>query len=143
MLHELVAFTSQLFERIRHCWADPSPSPTGPVPNGDGPFARSGQGGADAYHGQRGDSAVTLRVIAAFAGPEPPAPPAEVDRLTAREQDVLRLLAEGLTNAEIAARVYLGEATGKTHLSRILLELGLRTRVQAVVYAYRNGPVRG
>ncbi len=39
--------------------------------------------------------------------------------------------------------MYLGEATGKTHLSRILLELGLRTRVQAVVYAYRNGPVRG
>ena len=89
------------------------------------------------------DPAVTLRVIAAFAGQEPPAPPAEVDRLTAREQDVLRLLAEGLTNAEIAARMYLGEATVKTHLSRILLKLGLKTRVQAVVYAYRNGLVRG
>ena len=88
------------------------------------------------------DPAVTLRVIAAFAGT------AEVrsekaDQLTPREQDVLRLLAEGLTNAEIAARMYLGEATVKTHLSRILMKLGLRTRVQAVVFAYRNGLVRG
>jgi DNA-binding NarL/FixJ family response regulator len=89
------------------------------------------------------DPAVTLRVIAAFAGQEPPAPPAEIGQLTPREQDVLRLLAEGLTNAEIAARMYLGEATVKTHLSRILMKLGLRTRVQAVVYAYRNGLVRG
>jgi DNA-binding NarL/FixJ family response regulator len=85
------------------------------------------------------DPAVTLRVIKAFAGREPEAPSADLDRLTARELDVLRLLAEGLTNAEIAARMYLGEATVKTHLSRILMKLGLRTRVQAVVFAYRNG----
>ena len=89
------------------------------------------------------DPAVTLRVIAAFAGQEPPAVrSAALDALTPREQDVLRLLAEGLTNAEIAARMYLGEATVKTHLSRILMKLGLRTRVQAVVFAYRNGLVR-
>jgi DNA-binding NarL/FixJ family response regulator len=88
------------------------------------------------------DPAVTLRVIAAFAGQEPAPPPApELDTLTPRERDVLRLLAEGLTNAEIAARMYLGEATVKTHLSRVLLKLGLRTRVQAVVFAYRNGLV--
>ncbi len=86
------------------------------------------------------DPAVTLRVIAAFAGQEPDPPRAPVlDTLTPRELDVLRLLAEGLTNAEIATRMYLGEATVKTHLSRILMKLGLRTRVQAVVFAYRNG----
>jgi DNA-binding NarL/FixJ family response regulator len=90
------------------------------------------------------DAAVTLRVIAAFAGQPAPAERdgTSLDVLTPREQDVLRLLAEGLTNAEIAARMYLGEATVKTHLSRILMKLGLRTRVQAVVFAYRNGLVR-
>ena len=90
------------------------------------------------------DPAVTLRVIAAFAGREPAPPRSPVlDTLTPREEDVLRLLAEGLTNAEIAARMYLGEATVKTHLSRILMKLGLRTRVQAVVFAYRNGLAGG
>ncbi|WP_309238457.1 response regulator transcription factor [Actinoplanes aureus] len=80
------------------------------------------------------DPAVTLRVIAAFAATEPPAPPDPgLQQLTPHEQDVLRLLAEGLSNAEIAARRYLGEATVKTHLSRILMKLGLKTRVQAVV----------
>ncbi|MFF5288967.1 response regulator [Paractinoplanes globisporus] len=92
------------------------------------------------------DPAVTLRVIASFAGhPDPAASEADrqaLARLTPRERDVLRLLAEGLTNAEIAARIYLGEATVKTHLSRVLMKLGLRTRVQAVVFAYRNGVVR-
>jgi DNA-binding NarL/FixJ family response regulator len=83
---------------------------------------------------------VTLRVIAAFAGQEPaPERSPLLDTLTAREEDVLRLLAEGLTNAEIAARMYLGEATVRTHLSRVLLKLGLRTRVQAVVFAHRHG----
>ncbi|MEV6301831.1 response regulator transcription factor [Actinoplanes sp. NPDC051861] len=86
------------------------------------------------------DPAVTLRVIAAFAGTEPPAPADPgLEQLTPREREVLRLLADGLTNAEIAARMYLGEATVKTHLSRVLMKLGLRTRVQAVVYAYRTG----
>jgi DNA-binding NarL/FixJ family response regulator len=56
---------------------------------------------------------------------------------------VLRLLAESQTNAEIAARMYLGEATVKTHLSRVPMKLGVRTRVQAVVFAYRNGLAGG
>jgi DNA-binding NarL/FixJ family response regulator len=56
---------------------------------------------------------------------------------------LLAVAEEGLTNAEIPARMYLGEATLKTHLSRILVKLGLKTRVRAVVFAYRNGLVRG
>ena len=58
------------------------------------------------------------------------------DQLTGREIDVLRLVAQGLTNAEVAGRLYLGEATVKTHLSRVLMKLSLRTRVEAVVFAY-------
>jgi DNA-binding NarL/FixJ family response regulator len=90
------------------------------------------------------DPAVTLRVIRGFAAlPEPARPrPRELDQLTGRELDVLRLVAEGLTNAEIGGRLFLGEATVKTHLSRVLMKLNLRTRVQAVVYAYESGLVR-
>ncbi|MEV0201642.1 response regulator transcription factor [Nonomuraea sp. NPDC050691] len=92
------------------------------------------------------DPAVTLRVIAAFAGqPDQGSGPdraAELASLTSRETDVLRLLAQGLTNTQIAARLYLGEATVKTHLSRVLMKLGLTSRVQAVVFAYESGLVR-
>lgn len=90
------------------------------------------------------DPAVTLRVIRGFvAAPEPvDTLPGELAQLTPREVDVLRLVAEGLTNAEIGARLFLGEATVKTHLSRVLMKLDLRTRVQAVVYAYESGLVR-
>jgi DNA-binding NarL/FixJ family response regulator len=89
------------------------------------------------------DPAVTLRVIASSArSPAPdPAAAARLATLTARETDVLRLVADGLTNAEIAAALYLGEATVKTYLSRMLTKLDVRDRVQAVAFAFRSGLV--
>ena len=90
------------------------------------------------------DPSVTLRVIETFsAAPTLPAGSASrLAPLTEREKDVLRLLARGMSNAEIAAELYLGEATVKTHVSGILAKLGLRDRVQAVVAAYETGLVR-
>ena len=89
---------------------------------------------------------VTRRVIERFAAPEaPPAaasgarPPLTLaDALTERESEVLRLMAEALSNAEIAQRLYIGEATVKTHVSNVLQKLGARDRVQAVVLAHRH-----
>jgi DNA-binding NarL/FixJ family response regulator len=88
------------------------------------------------------DPSVTTRVIAAFAGQPGPTMPPSVSSLTAREIEVLRLIARGLSNAEIAAALTLGEATVKTHVARVLMKLELRDRVQAVVYAYESGLVR-
>lgn len=83
---------------------------------------------------------VTRRVIERVtASRELPTPDERLDELTDREAEVLRLLARGSSNAEIAGELYLGEATVKTHVSKILLKLGLRDRVHAVVFAYENG----
>jgi DNA-binding NarL/FixJ family response regulator len=87
---------------------------------------------------------VTRRLIERYAGgpPEPAGPPAELARLSPREQDVLFRLARGLSNAEIARELVLSEATVKTHVAAVLRKLELRDRVQAVVWAYESGLVR-
>ena len=83
--------------------------------------------------------AITKRVIKQFTRLHRPAPPKELDELTAREHDILRLIADGLSNVEIGQRLYISESTVKTHVTHILQKLGLRDRVQAVVLAYQTG----
>jgi DNA-binding NarL/FixJ family response regulator len=83
--------------------------------------------------------AVTKRVIRQFTRLPRPAPPAAVSELTARELEIFRLIAEGLSNNEIAERLFIGDTTVKTHVTHILQKLGLRDRVQAVVLAYQTG----
>jgi DNA-binding NarL/FixJ family response regulator len=86
---------------------------------------------------------VTRRLIAEFAArPEPAPPPDGLDELTERERDVLLLLAQGASNAEIATRLFVAETTVKTHVAHILRKLGIRDRAQAVVLAYESGLVR-
>jgi DNA-binding NarL/FixJ family response regulator len=84
---------------------------------------------------------VTRRVIQRFSTPQPVAEPHRPPELTEREFEVLVALARGASNAEIAEQLYLGETTVKTHVSRVLMKLGLRDRTQAVVYAYERGVV--
>ncbi|MED7929677.1 response regulator transcription factor [Nonomuraea sp. LP-02] len=93
------------------------------------------------------DPAVTGRVVDAYRRTSPPpqtlppqTPPGSA--LTAREQQVLRLIAQGLSNAEIAAALAIAEATVSTHLNRLLAKLGLRDRAQAVRHAYETGLIR-
>jgi DNA-binding NarL/FixJ family response regulator len=88
--------------------------------------------------------AITRRLIEEFANArpaEPPTPPRAFDELTARELEVFRCIARGLSNAEIAAELVVSETTVKTHVARLLMKLGLRDRVQAVVLAYESGIV--
>ena len=82
---------------------------------------------------------VTKRVIKQFARTPRPALPKEFDELTTREQEVFRLIAEGLSNVEIGQQLYISDTTVKTHITHILQKLGLRDRVQAVVLAYQTG----
>ena len=82
---------------------------------------------------------VTKRVIERFIRLPRPAPPKELDELSARERDVLRLVARGLSNAEIGHELYISETTVKTHVTHVLQKLNLRDRVQAVVLAHQAG----
>jgi DNA-binding NarL/FixJ family response regulator len=85
---------------------------------------------------------VTRRLIEEFSRrPRPGAGPPELEDLTDREREVLVLMGRGLSNAEIAAQLFLAETTVKTHVGRVLQKLGLRDRVQAVVLAYESGLV--
>ncbi|MGW0202774.1 response regulator [Nonomuraea jabiensis] len=96
----------------------------------------------------RGDAviapSVTRRLLERYVGigTAPVTPTVGLDVLTEREREVLSLIARGLSNTEIAGSLFLSEGTVKTHVSRVLTKLGLRDRVQAVVYAYESGLVR-
>jgi DNA-binding NarL/FixJ family response regulator len=95
----------------------------------------------------RGDAllspSVTRRLIAEFATrAREPGPAPDLDRLTDREREVMALVAEGLSNDEIARRLFVSPATAKTHVSRAMVKLGARDRAQLVVFAYESGLVR-
>jgi DNA-binding NarL/FixJ family response regulator len=84
---------------------------------------------------------ITRRVIGQFAGLARPAPPKELEELTSREMEVFRLIALGLSNAEIGEQLFITDTTVKTHVTHVLQKLNLRDRVQAVVLAYQAGLV--
>jgi DNA-binding NarL/FixJ family response regulator len=85
---------------------------------------------------------ITQRLVARYAQPATPLSSARLEPLTDREREVLTLIARGLSNGEIAERLYLGESTVKTHVGRILTKLDVRDRAQAVIAAYESGLVR-
>lgn len=82
---------------------------------------------------------VSERLVAALNSPAPADRPAPADGLTAREAEVLGLIGQGLSNAEIAGRLFIGEATVKTHINNAFAKIGARNRAEAVRYAYRHG----
>ena len=82
---------------------------------------------------------VTRRVISQFTRLHRQAPPKTVETLTTRELEVLRLITQGLSNAEIGQQLFISDATVKTHVTRVLQKLGLRDRAQAIVLAYQTG----
>lgn len=82
---------------------------------------------------------VARRLAENLAGRPVPSAISDLDSLTDRERDVLALMADGCSNAEIAVQLHIGEGTVKTHVARILMKLGVRDRLQAVVLAYRSG----
>jgi DNA-binding NarL/FixJ family response regulator len=84
---------------------------------------------------------ITNRVISQFARLSRPAPPKELEELTSREMEVFRLIARGLSNAEIGEQLFITDTTVKTHVTHVLQKLNLRDRVQAVVLAYQSGIV--
>ena len=86
--------------------------------------------------------AITRRLIEQFVARRPPAPQPAPAVLTDREAEVLRLLAAGLSNAEIADQLVIGHSTVKTHVTRLLTKLDLRDRAQAVVFAYETGLIQ-
>jgi DNA-binding NarL/FixJ family response regulator len=85
---------------------------------------------------------VTRRLIEEFARRPRAMAPSGLEALTERESEVLRLVARGLSNTEIAGQLFVSENTVKTHVARVLMKLGLRDRVQAVVLAYETGLVQ-
>ena len=87
--------------------------------------------------------AVTKRVIKQFTRAPRPSPPEQLEDLSEREQEVFRLIARGLSNAEIGKELYISETTVKTHVTHILQKLDLRDRVQVVVLAYQSGLLEG